>query len=260
MDFKKFYDEQPDYDSFRNDPRKREYYEAASDWKVRNLVSLVPGDKSFATILEVGCAFGILLNNLAGRLKIGSVTGVDISSENISTAVSMWPRCSLFRGTLTEFMNSRASNAGKFDLVVLSDIVEHIPDDLNFMIEAGKAGSYILLNLPLEKSFSTRNRNYGETDPSGHLRSYDRQLAEKLIKNAGLETISAFTSIAFFDKDFYKAYSKNRSVRLNKKPFPLRVFWKSFYFFHDRLRLSSEKISARIWGSNYFALLRSSSS
>jgi hypothetical protein len=60
MDFASFYDEQHDYAEFRNDPEKRREYTIIVDWKVNNLVKLLPAGYKPRNVLEVGCAFGIL--------------------------------------------------------------------------------------------------------------------------------------------------------------------------------------------------------
>jgi predicted TPR repeat methyltransferase len=259
MDWAKFYNEQPEYIAFRNDQIKQEEYRIAVDWKARKLIQLIPDDSEFNNILEVGCAFGVLLNNLADRLHIIKRFGVDISSENIKEAKELYPGCNFFEGTIEEFMNVIPSGIqnGRFDLVVLSDIVEHVPDDVRFMELVRKISSYVILNLPLEKSFKTRNRQYGECDPSGHLRCYDKMLAVKLVERSGFEVVTSFTSIALYDKQFYYIYKKNRSIRLASKPWVLRLFWTLFYFIEDKIRLANEKLSETISGTNYFALLRS---
>ncbi len=257
MDFEKFYDNQPDYIAFRNDPASREYYDAAVGWKVQELVRVIPEGLVFSEILEVGCAFGVLLNRIAGTLKISNRTGVDISTENIKTASTMWPECHFFRGTVEEFVKEDKTAGAKFSLVVLSDIVEHIPDDLAFMRSVKGISSHVVLNLPLEKSFNTRNRQYGESDPSGHLRCYDRAMAENLVKEAGFEIVNSFTSIAFFDKKVYEAYKRNRSKRVKAKPLPLRIFWTVFYSLEDLVKLSNKTLAGKIYGTNYFALLKS---
>jgi SAM-dependent methyltransferase len=258
-DFAKFYDNQPEYAAFRSDIHKREYYDVASDWKVRELVKLVPGNMVFNNVLEVGCAFGVLLNNISDRLNIKTRTGVDISGENIKTAKKDWPECTFFNGTVEEFILEIKPNIQnfRFDLVVLSDIVEHIPDDIGFMKTIRGISSYVLLNLPLEKSFRTRNRVYGETDLSGHLRSYNKEIAVNLITSAGYSVLKSFTSIAFFDRQFYEIYKRNRSKRINIKPIHLKIFWTLFYLFQDRLKLTSKGLTERMYGTNYFALLKS---
>jgi SAM-dependent methyltransferase len=258
-EFALFYDKQPDYTAFRNDPGKQDDYKILVDWKVRTLTRLIPDDLIFGNILEVGCAFGVLLNNIADRLKINTRIGIDISGENIKTAQSHYPECSFFRGTIEEFVLGRPPllKDQRFDLIVLSDIVEHVPDDLGFLNQISKISSYVLLNLPLEKSFKTRNRNYGESDPSGHLRCYDKNLAKQLVRSAGFKIVKDFTLIATSDKMFFDVYRKNRTVRINAKPFYLKFFWSLFYMFEDRFKLMNRKLTEKIYGTNYFAFLRS---
>ena len=259
MDYAEFYNEQPEYIAYRNNKIKQEEYKILVDWKARKLSQLIPDNFKVKNILEIGCAFGVLLNNLADRLNIPSRFGVDISSENIKLAKDLYPGCSFFQGTLEEFARVIPPEIQnhRFDLVVLSDIVEHIPDDLGFLKLVINMSSYVVLNLPLEKSFKTRNRQYGKQDPSGHLRSYDKELAIKLLGLSGFEIVTSFTSIAFHDKQFYNIYKKNRAIRVNSKPFFLRLFWSVFYFGEDKIRLVSEKLSEKISGTNYFALLKS---
>ena len=261
MDFEKFYNEQPEYVAFRNDKVKQDEYKIAVDWKVRKLSQLVPGDFKANNILEVGCAFGVLLNILADLFQIKTRYGIDISSENIKVAKDLYSGCNFIQGTVEEFISIVPPEIenDRFDLVVLSDIVEHIPDDQGFLKSVSKISSYVLLNLPLEKSFKTRNRKYGEQDPSGHLRCYDKDIAVRLVERAGFEVEKSFTAIALYDKKFYEIYRKNRKQRIDSKPLPLRLFWSLFYFVEDRIKLSSEKLSEKISGTNYFALLRSKS-
>ena len=261
MDFEKFYNEQPEYVAFRNDKVKQDEYKIAVDWKVRKLSQLVPGDFKANNILEVGCAFGVLLNILADLFQIKTRYGIDISGENIKVAKDLYPGCNFIQGTVEEFISIVPPEIenDRFDLVVLSDIVEHIPDDQGFLKSVSKISSYVLLNLPLEKSFKTRNRKYGEQDPSGHLRCYDKDIAVRLVERAGFEVEKSFTAIALYDKKFYEIYRKNRKQRIDSKPLPLRLFWSLFYFVEDRIKLSSEKLSEKISGTNYFALLRSKS-
>jgi SAM-dependent methyltransferase len=259
MDFELFYDKQPDYVSFRNDTSRREDYSITVDWKVRKLIQLIPEGFKVENILEVGCAFGVLLNDIADRLHLKNRLGIDISGNNIEAAKKLYPECKFFHGTLEDFINVIPDEIrnSRYDLVVLSDVVEHIPDDLGFMKIVQNLTSYVLINLPLEKSFNTRNRQYGEQDLSGHLRCYDEEDARLLVTNAGFEVISSFTSVGFFDKSFYEMYTKNRGKRVRLKPLPQRLFWSVFYFAEDRLKLINEKFTGKIIGTNYFALLKS---
>ena len=259
-EFAVFYDNQPDYVAFRNDKEKQNEYKTMVDWKVRKLTGVIPDTLSFSNILEVGCAFGVLLNNIADRLSIETRTGIDISGENIKTARIQYPGCEFFRGTLEDYVQEKSYilKNHKHDLIVLSDIIEHIPDALEFLKLVRHISEYVVVNLPLERSFKNRNRIYGIDDPSGHLKSYDKKLAKKLFYDAGFSLIRDQTSIATSDVEFFKIYKKNRQIRIMAKPVMRRIFWSLFYAIEDKFKLISKRLSGRIYGTNYFVFLRSS--
>jgi SAM-dependent methyltransferase len=259
MDFRKFYEEQGDYEAFRSDPARQAEYKMKAEWKISQLLSLVPGNMISRNILEVGCAMGILLNNIAGRLSIKEYVGLDISLNNIESARKLFPDGVFIHGTLEELkimMPSKFSYP-RFDLVVLSDIIEHIPEDLEFMKIVNGISDHVLVNLPLEKSFRNRNRNYGEDDPSGHLRCYDETMASNLVREAGFEIVKSFTLNPLFDRSYFEFYKRQRKERIRKKSFPRRVFWTIFYAVEDNLKMISKSLYEKINGTNYFALLKS---
>jgi SAM-dependent methyltransferase len=259
MDFKEFYDEQKEYSAFRNNNEKRIDYENIVRWKSEQLVKLIPADLTLNSILEIGCALGILLNNISERLTIKRIYGLDISSKNIELAKTLYPESTFFQGTVEDFkvLISNGQVFPVFDLVVLSDVIEHIPDDLKFLKSVKEISTYVMINLPLEKCFKNRHRNYGEDDPSGHLRCYDLGMALSLIDQAGFNIINSFTANAYRNKTIFKIYLKARNERLRLKSLPKRLFWKLFYLAEDRVKLVNNHLSERIYGTNYFALLKS---
>jgi 2-polyprenyl-3-methyl-5-hydroxy-6-metoxy-1,4-benzoquinol methylase len=259
FNFKEFYENQHDYAGFRNDPAKREEYATAVNWKVKNLCGIVPDSLSFGGVMEVGCALGILLNKVADSLNIADRTGIDIATENIKLASGLFPKCKFFNGTLEEFIASRNIEAGRkiTDLVVLSDIVEHIPDDKSFMRNVAGMTNYVLLNLPLEKCYHNRNRKYGTSDPSGHLRNYNKDDADYLAVSSGFYIVKCFTVNAHTDRNIFRIFRTNRNARVRSKPLPKMLFWMVFYFIEDLVLKISPVWYSKIYGSNYFAILKS---
>jgi hypothetical protein len=255
MDFKKFYEEQADYTGFRTDPEKRDEYIKKVRWKVNELIKVIPAGYHFENILEIGCAMGILLDQISTRLSIFKRFGLDISEENIKMARLLYPESVFYSQTVEEFALKTPEE--KFNLILLSDIIEHIPDDVAFLKTVGKLSSFVLVNLPLEKCFKNRNRKYGETDSSGHLRWYDREIADALFRKSGFEIIRSFTSNSLNDQIYFALYKKNRKERLKKKILPLRLFWTLFYFGEDQIKYISKPLYNRIYGANYFAFLKS---
>jgi SAM-dependent methyltransferase len=259
MDFKKFYDEQKEYSAFRCNNEKRIEYEIKVSWKAEQLKKLIPDYLTFNSVLEIGCAMGILLNNLAEQLSIKNVYGLDISGENIKVAKELYPGNTFFQGTIEDLKSITSKNCmpPEFDLIILSDIIEHIPDEMKFLKMVKEISSYVLINLPLEKCFRNRHRKYGEDDHSGHLHCYDREMALSLINQTGFEVINSFTSNVLKNKACFKIYQNDRKERLKLKPFPRKIFWTFFYFAEDRILQINNKLYEKIYGTNYFILLKS---
>lgn len=102
-------------------------------------------------VLEIGCGIGTVSHLILRNLSEGRFVGVDISSESIAQAKQLNAR---FRNA--EFLVSDMSDFKhvlKFDMVVLPDVLEHIPVEqhahLFSVLKAHThAGSVILINIP----------------------------------------------------------------------------------------------------------------
>lgn len=83
-------------------------------------------------ILDVGCNYGSLLNRLHERGYV-DVYGVDVSTGHIDAGRDHYPsiaeRIQAYEGTHLPFADEH------FDIVVLFDVLEHIPDVDRFLAE-----------------------------------------------------------------------------------------------------------------------------
>ncbi len=185
VDFSALYDDHPDYVARR---LGGSFEQAQIDIEVRlfklpQLLRLLPDRHALGSVLEIGCATGELL--AAWPLRAGArKVGIDISAANVDVARARFPqiefRCGDFRVLPPE----------RFDAVILSDVLEHVPDDTAFLRDAAARGAVVLLNLPLEDNWLNRTRRYGPDDVSGHLRRYTRDDGLALLERAGLEVIA----------------------------------------------------------------------
>lgn len=90
---------------------------------VKKIKNLIP-EQGILEILEIGCGEGLVTELLAGEYYNSRVTGIDIS-----------PKLGrLFRGDAmrvffykTEIQSFSAENHSNFDLVVIADVIHHIP-------------------------------------------------------------------------------------------------------------------------------------
>lgn len=76
----------------------------------------------------------------------------------------------------------------KFDLVILSDIIEHIPNDGAFVELVAKKSRHALVKIPIENTlyhhvlqFLGKSEPIGESHPSGHLHEYTIKQAFDLL-------------------------------------------------------------------------------
>ena len=185
VDFPALYDRHPEYIARR---QSGSFEQAQIDIEVRlfklpNLLGLLPPGQVPGSAIEIGCATGELIAALPVQSG-GRKVGMDISAGNIAAARVRFPdvefRCGDFRDGPDE----------RFDVVVMSDVLEHVPDDAGFLRDAAKRGELVLVNLPLEDNWLNRRRRYGADDVSGHLRKYSLADGLALVDRAGLEALS----------------------------------------------------------------------
>ncbi len=259
MDFAKFYNEQKEYTEYRTNKAKRDAYLLEVRWKVENLLQTIPSDRKFQNVLEVGCAFGFVLNEVADKLNITNRFGLDISTENIKVAKEFFPATNFICGTLesVDFSQYLPKGEIRFDLIVLSDIVEHIPDELDFMIKISKIAKTVILNLPLEKCFTSRNRAYGETDASGHLRCYSELDGLNLVAASKFKVINYTNKVYLEDEVLRNQAKEDKRKRVAQKTFLKRIFWKATYSMIYQSAVYFPIIPKRIYGSNLFCFLES---
>jgi len=182
VDYSALYDEHPEYVARR---AAGSIAQAQVDIEVRlfklpGLMSVWPRGRSMHRVLEIGCATGELIAAMPAAQRVG----LDISAANIAAARMRFPEVEFHCGDFRD-----AGLAG-FDAVVLSDVLEHVPDDAAFLRDAAQLGERVLVNLPLEDNWLNDRRAYGPHDVSGHLRRYSLAEGLALIDRAGLELLT----------------------------------------------------------------------
>ena len=91
--------------------------------------------------LDVGCNIGCAVE--AARRRGFAATGVEVSSEAVSIGRGMFAGCRFVEGTLTAIPAEE-----RFDLVMCTEVVEHVPDPAGFLAElAGRVAPRGLLLL-----------------------------------------------------------------------------------------------------------------
>jgi len=139
-------------------------------WPMYDLIfsDILPRDRS-AQILDIGCGAGLFLEWLSGQKGYSNAIGIDRDPGQVSFARSLGLNVDLI-----EDPSVWLSERGGFELVVMSDVLEHIasPGDialLHSVHSAMSSGGTLFLKVPNANStFAGRFRYIDST----HHRSY----------------------------------------------------------------------------------------
>jgi len=185
VDYAQLYDDHGEYAARRNDGshEQAQVLLEAVEFKIPNLISLLPDGFVAENVLEIGSATGELIAHFPA-MQDGRKVGCDISAKNVEAAKR--------RYQFVEFLGDDFRNLkpDSFDVVILSDILEHVDADAEFLKDASKLGRFSLINLPLEDNWLNKGRAYGPNDSSGHLRRYSYKQGIELFERAGLRLVN----------------------------------------------------------------------
>lgn len=124
-------------------------------------------------VLDAGCGEGWATRTLAASAK--AVVGADYHAESIATATRQWQDPKLkFR--VVDLAVTEPDDA--FDVVLSFQVIEHIPDDLDFVAKLAKwlrPGGTLMMTTPNKPQVFSENpchlREYSATDLEGLLRT-----------------------------------------------------------------------------------------
>ena len=182
VDYSALYDEHPEYVARRaaGSIEQAQVDIEAKLFKLPGLMGVIPAGRSLNRVLEIGCATGELIAAMPAAQRVG----LDISAANIDAARTRFPEVEFHCGDF------RGADLAGFDAVVMSDVLEHVPDDAEFLRDAAQLGDLVLVNLPLEDNWLNDRRAYGPDDVSGHLRRYSLADGLALFDRAGLDLLA----------------------------------------------------------------------
>jgi SAM-dependent methyltransferase len=150
-------------------------------WTRRAIIDGIGPPPSRATIADLGCSTGFLLEDLHETHPDAALIGVDMIAAGLRKAHAAVPEAKLLQADVCELPLEDAS----VDAVVSANLLEHVPDDRRALREIArvlKAGAPAALVVPAgPDTFDYYDRFLG------HERRYARgELAEKC-REAGLE-------------------------------------------------------------------------
>lgn len=167
---------------------------ASGEKLTRTFIKLVQKLDGVRSICDLGCGNG----HISGRLAaLGyEVTGVDASASGIRIARHAYPGTNFVEAPI-----DRDLNVGKFDLVISSDVIEHLyrPSDL---LEAAVSQlnpyGQVLLGTPYHgylknlvlAATGRMDAHFSALHDGGHIKFYSVNTLAKLMRAHGFEDLS----------------------------------------------------------------------
>lgn len=137
------------------------------------------------TVCEIGCGAGGVLAELSKTLPAAEFSGYEIAPA----ASRFWEK---FRKNNIKFVlgDFFKINKARYDLILLLDVIEHIPDPFAFLSGLHGAAEYYLFHIPLDLSALSVAREtpiLTVRNKVGHINYFTKNLALALLKDSGFE-------------------------------------------------------------------------
>jgi len=129
-----------------------------------DIASTLVSPSADRTVIDVGCGTGA---NAAAFARHYRCIGIDVSQEAIEAARRRFPGVEFICGAAPDALGELA---GQADLFVVSDVIEHIADELGFvsdLVAAMKPGAFLLITVPADPDLWTQH-----DESFGHFRRY----------------------------------------------------------------------------------------
>jgi SAM-dependent methyltransferase len=144
-------------------------------------------------VLDLGCKYGEISFTTAAKAK--KVVGIDFDEAAIEKAKTLYKKANL-SFEVGDALVYLKNNSEKFDVLILSHILEHIEKPKDMIIDLKKLVDFIYVEVPdFDKSYLNHYRkDFGcdliYTDPD-HISEFDRVDLLNLFKECELEVLSS---------------------------------------------------------------------
>lgn len=145
---------------------------------------------SFKNCLDLGCASGYMLSELAKQFPDKEFTGVDAYDKAVDFAKKAYPEIRFITAVLGLPLANKS-----FDLIISYETIEHVQNPALFLKEAKRVlkdeGTFILAmdsgNWLFRIVWAVWEKTFGRVWKEAHLHPINHHHLEKLVKKAGFK-------------------------------------------------------------------------
>lgn len=211
-----------------------------SSRKARDLLHVIPSeylkkifDDASRYVVEIGCGAGGVLFHFSNLLNKENIRNIPIGYDISPIAIKMAKE--KYGHVIQLFCSKEMKLNEKASVILLIDVLEHILSPAGFLQSIKNQSNYLLIRLPLDRSFWNicLNKLPKLKKKLGHIYFYNYRDALNFVQQQGLEIIKYNFTNNFSDKT-------NRNTIVSKLMFPIRSL----------TSLISQKMNSMLWGGN----------
>jgi 2-polyprenyl-6-hydroxyphenyl methylase/3-demethylubiquinone-9 3-methyltransferase len=162
---------------------------------------LIKGTPPGATVLDLGCGNGSFISNF--RSAGWKLHGTDFSPTGIEVARSSFPEINFFLSDATSTAGDLARNIGSADVVVSTEVIEHVYSPRGFLRNAHsllKPGGMLVISTPYHgylknlalAATNSMDKHFTALRDHGHIKFWSRKTLTSILNETG------FTDIHFY--------------------------------------------------------------
>lgn len=190
-----------------------DWHASDSPWKAAQVMRALNG-WSPASICEVGCGAGVILRELHDRLPGARLVGYDLAPAAIKMAAIHATDRLEFR------LQDASADATQFDLMLIMDVLEHVPDPIGFLADLRQKARRAVIHIPLELSVQSvlrPQRLMKSRKASGHIHYFTPETALATVEDARFRVQNYFYTTGF---ERPQLSTKARLAKLPRKALP----------------------------------------
>jgi 2-polyprenyl-3-methyl-5-hydroxy-6-metoxy-1,4-benzoquinol methylase len=206
-------------------------------------------------IADAGCGRGMITLACARRFPDAEVLGVDLDENQNRVNSEIAEKVGFKKVRFVTMDAMRLAELGRFDLVISTDMLEHLDDDLGavkMFCEALEPGGHLLVHVPhlTRNIFGRQRRNWMDID--GHVRpGYTKDELTQLLIKGGLHLktcIYNYNTMETLTNDISKFITgaRERNKGLYALVFPLLLFLSFLGSFYRSQRSGSGLVALAV--------------